>query len=190
VSSPSHERDDHLTDVEIAAYLDRTLSPSLRDRAENHLAACPDCRRHLLETRELLERVRRPRKYLIGGTVAAAAVLALLIARPNVSSIDRPDLMRNDEAAVPLLAYGPMGPVIAAETRFVWSAAPGAQSYRLTVSRANAGAVWSSSGIDTVAMLPDSVVLRPSERYFWVTDALLSDGTTRSTGIREFVVVR
>jgi hypothetical protein len=60
----------------------------------------------------------------------------------------------------------------------------------LTISRADAHPVWSLSSTDTVATLPDSVGLRPSERYFWVADALLSDGTTRSTGLREFGVDR
>ena len=62
----------------------------------------------------------------------------------------------------------------------------GAVTYRLTVTRGDGAAVWSYSGVDTVAALPDSIVLRPGQRYLWVADALLSDGTTRSTGLREF----
>jgi anti-sigma factor RsiW len=189
VSSPSHDGGGHVTDTEIAAYLDRSLTPAQRDRVEDHLAACQDCRQHLLETKELLERVRRPRKLLVGGTLAAAAALVFLLVRPNPAAMDRA-VMRNDGAAVPLVAYGPIGTAPRAGLRFVWGTVAGAESYRLTVSGEDARTVWSSSGIDTLAALPDSVVLRPNERYHWVADALLSDGSARSTGLREFGVVR
>jgi anti-sigma factor RsiW len=189
VSSASHEGGDHVTDGEIAGYLDRSLSGPQRERVEDHMAVCPDCRQHLVETKELLEQVRRPRKLLIGGALAAAAAVVFVIARPDPAAIHQRDLTRGDGATVPLLAYGPMGPVNRNGLHFVWSTAPGAESYRLSVTRANGAAVWSSSGTDTVATLPDSVTLRSSERYFWVADALLGDGTTRSTKLREFGVV-
>jgi anti-sigma factor RsiW len=190
VSSPSYEGGDHLTDVQIATYLDRTLTAPQRDLVEDHLAICPECRQHVLETRELLERMRRPRKFLIGGTLAAAAAVVFLVARPEPDPIDQRKLMRSDGTPTSLVAYGPISTAARVGLRFVWSAAPGAESYRLTVSRADAQPVWSSSGTDTVARLPDSVVLRSGERYFWVADALLSDGTTRSTGLREFGIDR
>jgi anti-sigma factor RsiW len=189
VSSPSHDGSGHVTDTEIAAYLDHTLDADQRDRVEDHLASCQDCRQHLLETKELLDRVRRPRKLLVGGALAAVAALVFLIVRPNSATMDRA-VMRSDGAAVPVVAYGPIGTAARAGLRFVWSAVPGAESYRLTVSGEDARTVWSSSGTDTLSALPDSVTLRPNERYHWVADALLSDGSTRSTGLREFDLAR
>jgi hypothetical protein len=189
VSSPSHDEGGHVTDIEIAAYLDRSLGAPQRDRVEDHLASCQDCREHLLETKALVERVRRPRKLLVGGALAAAAALVVVIVRPNPVATDRA-IMRNDGATVPVVAYGPIGTATRPGLRFVWSAIPGAESYRLTVSGEDLRTVWSSSGIDTLAALPDSVALRPNERYHWVADVLLSDGSTRSTGLREFTVVR
>ena len=134
--------------------------------------------------------MRRPRKFLIGGSLVAAAAVVLLMLRPNAGSIDQRPLMRAGDSTPPLAAYGPIGSAPRVGLRFVWSAAPRAESYRLTVNRADGNPVWSSSGTDTVSALPDSVVLRQNERYFWVADALLSDGSTRSTGLREFAVVR
>jgi hypothetical protein len=189
VSSPSHDGGGHVTDTEIAAYLDRSLTSVQRDRVEDHLAACQDCRQHLLETKELLERVRRPRKLLVGGALAAAAVLVFVLVRPNPAAMDLA-IMRHDGLDVPVVAYRPIGTASRAGLQFVWSAVRGAESYRLTVSGEDARTVWSSSGIDTLAALPDSVVLRLNERYHWVADALLSDGSTRSTGLREFDLVR
>jgi hypothetical protein len=127
---------------------------------------------------------------LIGGAIAAAIVLVFVIVRPDSSETDQRALMRSDTAGEPLVAYGPIGTPNRLGLRFVWGAVPGAESYRLTVSRGDAHALWSSSGTDTVATLPDSVTLRVNERYYWVADALLSDGTTRSTGLREFGVGR
>jgi hypothetical protein len=186
VRSESRQGGDHMTETEIAAYLDRTLTGASRDRVEAHLASCPECRQDVVESQSVLRGMRRPRKFVIAATLAAAAVTAFLIARPSVAPIDQGPLARSNDTAVPLPAYGPIGATARAGLRFVWGGARGVQSYRLTVSRGNGEAVWSSSGTDTLATLPDSVVLRPSERYFWVSDALLNDGTTRSTGLREF----
>jgi anti-sigma factor RsiW len=179
-----------MTETEIAAYIDGTLTGPSRDRAEAHFASCVECRKDLVESQNVLRAMRRPRTAVIAGTLAAAAVAAFLIARPSLVPVDQTALLRGNGAVIPLPAYGPIGPTTRAGLQFVWAGAPGAQSYRLTVSRANGEAVWSSSTIDTLAALPDSVLLRPSERYFWVSDALLSDGTTLSTGLREFGVGR
>jgi anti-sigma factor RsiW len=179
-----------MTEAEIAAYIDGTLSGPSRERAEAHLASCVECRYDLVESQKVLRGMRRPRKAVIVGTLAAAAVATFLIARPSATPVEREPVVRSDGVAVLLRAYGPIGPTARAGLRFVWAEAPGAQSYRLTVSRENGVGVWSSSGTDTVATLPDSVTLNPSERYFWVSDALLSDGATRSTGLREFGVAR
>jgi hypothetical protein len=190
VTPQSQEGREHLTDADIAAYVDRALTKPQLDRVEDHLAGCPDCRRHVLETKELIERIKRPRKMMIGGTLAATAIVAFLIFRPDSASIDQRPLMRNNGTTATLNAHGPIGTAPRVGMRFVWSPAQNAESYRLAVSRADALPVWSSSGTDTVATLPDSIVLRPSERYYWVVDALLSDGTTRSTGLREFGIAR
>jgi hypothetical protein len=74
--------------------------------------------------------------------------------------------------------------------RFVWGAVPGVATYRLTVSGADGAPVWSGSLPDTALALPDSVTLLVDQRYFWVVDALLDDGATRSTGLHEFRPVR
>jgi hypothetical protein len=190
VSSESREGHDHMTENEIAAYLDGTLTGPSRDRAEAHLASCAECRKDLVESQMVLRGVRSPRKALITGTLAAAAVAAFLITRLSEAPIDDRPVVRSDGAAIPVRAYGPIGPTARAGLRFVWAGVPGVQSYRLSVSRANGEPVWSSSGTDTLSTLPDSVALLPSERYFWVTDALLGDGGTRSTGLREFGVAR
>lgn len=188
MNSSPHDEGAHLTDIEVAAYIDKKLPPEQRERIEDHLAGCPDCRKQVLETRELLERMRRPKKLLVGGALAAAVAVVLLIVRPTPPDANEPPRLRNVAGAAPLAAYAPIGSTRRAGLRLVWSAAPGAETYRFTVSRADGIPVWTSSTVDTVAIIPDSVRLQPGVRYFWVVDGLLSDGSTRSTGLREFEV--
>jgi hypothetical protein len=182
-----------VTDLEIAAYLDRGLSIVERDRMEDHLGECPECRRHVLDADELVRRVRRPRRLIIGGAVVAAAAALILVAMPSLrrsdGALENP-LYRDAAASSTLIAYGPAGESRVGSLRFIWSPARGAMSYRLTVSRADGATVWTQSGRDTVATLPASITLRVGDRYFWVSDALLADGGSRSTGLREFTPIR
>jgi Putative zinc-finger len=179
----------HLTDSEMARYLDRRVSLEERDRIEDHLASCAECREHTLGTQQVLRRARRPRMVAVGSVLAAAAVVLIWIARvgpiPELSAPQRG--VASDNAG--LIAYGPTGDAKRPSLRFVWGSAMGAASYRLSVTAANGAQVWSQSGADTVASLPRSVDLRTGEKYLWVADALMRDGSTRSTGLREFSLI-
>ncbi len=174
-----------MNEFEMAAYVDRRLGPADRERVEGHLAECPSCRHEALEVRGLLRRAARPRRLLIGASLLAAAAALVLIVRPATL-----EPVRDGGAASVLTAYGPTGDAALASLRFVWGAVPGVATYRLTVSGTDGAPVWSGSVADTAMALPDSVTLRADQRYFWITDALLHDGSTRSTGMHEFRPVR
>jgi Putative zinc-finger len=182
-----------MNDLQIAAYIDRGLSGTERDQIEAHLAECAECRRHVLDTDELIRRVRRPKRLVIGSALVAAAAALIIVAVPSLrrsdGTLENP-LYRDVPASSSLIAYGPTGESRVGSLRFVWSPAQGAMSYRLTVSRADGATLWTQSGRDTVAALPTSVTLHVGDRYFWVSDALLADGGSRSTGLREFTPIR
>jgi hypothetical protein len=176
----------HLTDIEMARYLDRTLSTAERDRVEAHLASCASCRELTLESQRVLRTVRRPRSLMAAGGLAAAAAALIVIGQLDSGS---PDIARERAPATNttgLTVYGPTGSTSIGNLRFVWGAAENVESYRLGLTTADGAEVWSHSGLDTVVVLPRSVTLRPAGNYFWVVDAFLKDGTTRSTGVREF----
>lgn len=177
----------HITDLEIAAYLDRRLPPEQLERVEAHLAACPDCRDELLAARGLVRRVQRPRKLAAAAALAATAAIVLLlpILAPRGTATPQAQL-RSAGPQSPLIAYGPVGETGTRSPTFVWAAVPGAASYRLTVTREGGESVWSNNGTDTLRTLPDSVVLHQGASYWWVADALIGNGTTRSTGLRGF----
>jgi len=195
MSEPSREALEHLTDADVAAYLDRGLTATRRDRLEAHLAVCGECRREVLEAQQLVKRVRPFRRAPVWvGSVAAAAAVVLLVAKlgsgPGRLTETAP-LVRTAGGTSQLVVYGPTGEDLPTRgLRFIWGAAAGAVTYRLTLTGSDGVIVWSRSGIDTAVALPDSVVLRPGRRYLWVADALLADGATRSTELREFVPAR
>jgi hypothetical protein len=181
----------HVNELELAGYLDGGLIPSERDRIEAHLADCATCRRDVLESRVLLRRVRLRRRVMVGGAAAAAAII--LLAMPLMRGeplLDRTDVTRADPAPSALVSYGPTGETRIGAVRFIWGGVRDAVTYRLSVTRSDGTSIFTLSGADTAVALPPSIALIPGERYFWTADALLSDGTTRTTGLREFAAVR
>jgi hypothetical protein len=177
-----------MNDLEIAEYLDRRMARADRERAEAHLAGCTECRQELTQSYRLVNRMRRPRRLAIGSLVAAAAAV-LLFVRPGLEPRLPPavdSVVRNGGDSSAIVAYGPIGETSHFPIRFVWGAQPGVTTYRLTVSRADGMVTWSSSSVDTVVTLPDTIPLLTGERYLWVVDALLDDGGTRSTGLHDF----
>ena len=163
----------HMTDPLIASYLDRRISDVDRERFENHLAECPECRRALIDAESLLKRVRPAwRRNAVVALVAAAFVFV---------AVDLKVQRRND-----LAAYGPSGEVTRSGLRFVWSPLPGVISYKILLVDASSQPVWSAAAADTMIAPPATVTLHVGETYLWAVDALASDGTTHSTGFHEF----
>lgn len=177
-----------MDDVQLSMYLDQRLSPEERAAADAHLAGCSACRDEVVAVSRLLQRHRRPQRIARAAALAAAAVVAIVLIpsvwRTPSASRDQ----RGSSGTNVIRAYGPIGEAVGPAPQFVWGAVAGAVSYRLTVSGANGATLWSGSTVDTIAVLPDSVVLRRDSAYLWVTDALLEDGGARSTGMHEFQI--
>jgi anti-sigma factor RsiW len=175
-----------MDELEVAAYLDRRMPDEERRRMDAHLAACSDCRAEVVDVELFRRRFRRPRRLAMAATLALATAAGIvLMVMPRLGSEGKATL-RDSGTDNRLVVYGPLGEISSDSIRFVWGAIPHATTYRLTVSTGGGRVVWSASVADTVATLPDSVVLRRGDQYGWVVDALLGDGTTRSTGLREF----
>lgn len=192
MTSPSGHRPEHISDGELAAYMDRNVASADRERIESHLADCDECRQHLIEARKVLGGIGRTRGLRIAATLAAAAVVFVFVrfeVWPTRESATA-SLVRGSSSGGEITAHGPSGDVSRNGLKFVWSPVSGAGSYRITVSRADATPLWSKTTTDTVVTLPPAVVLQRGQTHLWVTDALLLDGTTRSTGLREFRVTQ
>ena len=179
----------HTSDMDIAAYMDRRLSGEARDRIESHLAECAECREVATRSRDVLHRRSRSRQLIVtGGMLAAAAAVIMVVVQPARRSpvAETVPTFRSAGSETALAAYRPLGVVAREPLTFVWGSVRNAASYRLTVSHADGAALFTASFSDTTAALPDSVAIRTGQRHVWVVDALLMDGTVRSTGFREF----
>jgi len=181
-----------MTDLEIAAYVDRGLDGRKRDEIEDHLVRCAECRESVIRTQDIVDRTRRSRRLLRTAAVVLAAAAIALVAVPSLrrSSIEKRDALRSDDNGTSMVAYGPIGELKSVPSRFTWSTVAGAISYRRTLTTHAGAAVWSTSVADTTIVLPASTSLVRGGRYLWVVDAVASDGTTRSTGLHEFGIVR
>lgn len=182
-----------MTDLELAAYLDRGLSQSDRDRIETHLASCGECRAHVVASQKTLDEQKRlPRSRAMWGALAAAALLFVLLVKPQISLRDTrqgSDIrVRGETQSSRVVTYGPRGEVSAAGLRFVWGSAGAEAVYKFSATARDGSELWSISTRDTSVALPGSVTLRAGDRYFWQVDALRPDGSTLSTGLEEFVV--
>lgn len=177
-----------MTELQIAAFLDGGLAMAERERVEDHLTECPECRANVAASASLVRQVRRPRKILAATGIMLAAAAALFIVRPHTESTLVRRGMESDSDS--LIVFSPVTARTQTPAKFVWSSAKGAASYELKVSDPDGSTVWTYSGNDTVAVMPDSVPGLQSKRYVWIADALMEDGTRRSTGLHEVKITR
>lgn len=178
-----------LTPAQIAGYLAGELPPDERAEVEAHLAICRPCREELAEVSRLAERSREKpanRFLTYGAPIAAAAVLLLFVARGLDDGSDS-GVLRGPDAVTEtsrLEVVSPLGQPSATEAvEFVWRSA-GEAEYTLILSDAAGRILWRTPTTDTVAGLPDDIILEPGATYYWRVDAALPDGGTMTTGAR------
>lgn len=179
----------HVTELDIASYLDRALSGPDKDRFEDHLVECAECRKKVTAAQELVHGLRRPRGApIVLGLIAIAAVSLFVVRLPRANDTSARERSAESSHAGTLVARDPIGDAVSVSERrrFVWSSAPDVVSYHLTLSTADGTTIWSNSGTDTVAALPATVEVRSGAEYAWVVDAITSDGSTLSTGMQHF----
>ncbi len=165
----------HLSEDDLAAYLDRRLDGDEKKRAEAHLAWCSECRLLLTNASATLHRkgASRRRWVALGPAVAAAAAIVLFVMLPSRLS-DRGDspahrdvLGAADALPTPI---EPRGSVAAVEA-LVWHRLDRADRYRGTLFDSSGSVLWRSETVDTVALLPDSVRLSTGSTYLWRVEA-------------------
>jgi len=189
-----------LDDVTIAAVVDGSLDPSARAVVNEHLASCARCRAAVAGVSGLvanpvvaretakLDRPRWIRPWQVPLGVAAAAALALLFAWPRTVDDGAPTHRAPTITAAP--EPSPMAPVgvVAAAARLRWAPVPGADRYRVTLFATDGRALFETQLDDTVATLPDSVVLIPGRTYLWRVEARTSWDRWTASPLIEFSV--
>ena len=185
----------HLSAEDVAAYIDRRLSPGDRRSADAHLVSCADCRAELADAAQLVAgapavRTGTSRRMVTIATLAAAAVVVLAVSlslpgrNPSPSSTQRAE---SDAEPNAVRALEPAaGATVSSPTQaFVWHR-EGDARYQLRIVDSSGAPAWRTTTNDTSARLPTTVHLRPRSGYFWYVDALRSDGVSMSSGPRPF----
>lgn len=188
----------HLSAVEIAAFIDSTLSPEARAAAELHLSGCARCREELASCMRLARSApSRPSSRVswpLLGSIAAAVLIALVL-RPSRHQTTTNPADRERAAAAPAEARA-IAPINGEsldrrDLRLVWRLDTTAVSYRVVITDSAGAPTWRSDDlVDTAVSPPPAVVLNPGERYYWRVDALHSDGSTSQSSTFGFRITR
>lgn len=178
--------DRHVPSETLAGFIDRRLDAAAGTVVIEHLADCAECRREWMDARRALQ-PRRARR-VAGITVGLAAAASLLVAvwPSGRAGLDEADRVRAGGDTPALVAYGPLGEIATSTIELVWGSAGAEAAYRVAITTTDGSPVWRASTADTTAAPPDTLQFAPATAYRWWVDALLPDGTTRTTGVREF----
>lgn len=165
----------HLSEDDLAAYLDRRLEVDEEKRVEAHLAWCSECRMLLANASGALRgwAARRSRWVVLGPAVAAAAAIVLFVVLPSRLP-DRGESPTHRDVvgvgdALPM-AIEPRDTVAVVEA-LVWHSLERADRYRGTLFDSSGVVLWRGETVDTVVALPDSVRLSRGSTYLWRVEA-------------------
>jgi hypothetical protein len=201
----------HLDDSALAAIVD---GDSTQVAAIAHLSACEDCRRRLsavallvddpaIRTEvEALEADRaqfripkrwRPASIAVIGTLAAAAVAALVIGLPNrsvkSSASPQADSIYREGALTTTAPPRIISPPATASRNDAlrWTTVPGADIYRVQVWNTDGSVVFSTDTRDTTAALPPELN-KSGATYLWEVKARTGWDRWVSSEFLEFTI--
>jgi hypothetical protein len=194
----STHTDEHLSEIDIAAYIDGVLSAEERARADRHLSMCDECRLETVTSGDAVASAPpikpRSRSASLWLGVAAAAGLVVVAASTLTRNAADREIVRADSASLPMnrptvaVVTPADGASLAREGRLVWRSFGADATYRLTIADESAQPLYSATIQDTSAVLPSSVRSTPGKKFFWYVDAIGSDGLTASSGLKSFTV--
>lgn len=180
----------HHDAMDVAAYIDGTMSPGARAELESHLTECETCRR---EVREVLGIHRtapsaRRRMLLPLGALAAAAA-ALLVLLPALPFSAPKDAHRDPAVTVSVApaAIEPRGRVAGLDS-MTWSSVPEASRYSVRLFDAKGDVIWEGEPTDTTIAVPGTVRLTAGEKYFWSVRAKTGWDRWVESPLTEFVL--
>ena len=191
---------EHLSDAEMAGYLDRDITPEERRRVETHIDQCAPCRSELVALSRITHadtaaRTVPPRRHRWWIPAAAAATIgALLVPRLTIHepAPDTPTRTRRigeTDGRSRLAIVSPDDGSTAANPRtFTWRAG-NADVYHFVLTTESGGAVWTAETTDTTIALPDSVSLQSGRAYYWRVDGI-GNGIAATTGSHRLQIPR
>jgi len=189
----------HLSDAELAGYLDHDLSADERRRVETHIDACQACRREVVALLPITQpgepsevrNVNRQRHWWIP---AAAAALVTALALPRLTrNVPGPDVPQRASRVTEAGGLSHLATVTPADDAivegrivFTWRST-NADVYRIDVLTTSGNPVWTTDTGDTTVTLPDSVALQAGQAYFWRVEAI-GTGISATTGVHRLQI--
>ena len=180
--APVRETPECLDDGTLAALVEGALDDAARAAVLPHLAGCARCRGAVASVARALadpgvarevrgvEGAGWRRFYRIALPLAAAAALLLVLAWPRQANDGGPPHRGPPADASAPVTVSPIG-VVADAATLQWTAVAGADRYRVTLSDAAGRVLYDAQLADTVAALPDSIVLVAGRSYVWLVEA-------------------
>jgi hypothetical protein len=175
----------HLDPADVTGYVGHGLSIEDRRRVERHLADCELCTEEVVAVARLGRRRGTPRWLPYAAAAAVIAGVVLLV--PRAGQDVGGDRLR--DGGVPADSIAVVAPAdgryVGASRALVWRGVPGA-TYQVTITTSDGDSLWAAHTSDTAVTLPPTVTADSGLMRHWYVDALLPDGSTRSTGMRSF----
>jgi len=192
----------HLSESDVAGFIDRDLAPDELRRIEIHLDQCVGCRAELVESARVVDDharrapagpVRLRRRWWVPAALAASIAVLFLVNRRTHAPLSP----RNPTRAASVVdgegtpQIGVVSPaenatVVAGAVAFTWHAAT-ADQYRFIVTDESGEPVWFRDTTDTTMTLP-AAALRSGHAYFWRVDAIAS-GIAATTGVHRLTLL-
>jgi|1185.fasta_scaffold38883_2 hypothetical protein len=195
----------HLSNGDLAAFLDGRLDAPARSAVEAHLADCARCREEMVETQMALSELgpsrrvplARPNTFRratwIAGVAAAILVIAMVPRLRQSSLAGRGDeaRVRGGSASSSIIVVSPHADAAdAGHLVFTWRSLEPDATYRLVVTDSVGAPVFRTTTRDTAVVLPAAIPVARGRSYFWYVDALRRGGHSVSTGVQSFSVPR
>lgn len=195
----NEQRPSHLDESQIAAYIDGAMNDGERAGAERHLSECDECRAEVVASHDVVgaapiagsARSRRSIKWV--GIAAAAALMVVAASTLTKDAADETIVRAPDGGptaappSIPIVMPGD-GSDLGASRELAWRSQGSGTTYRVTIGDDTGQPIHSVTVADTSIALEDSVALAPGRKYFWYVDAMTSDGTTATSGLKSFTV--
>lgn len=197
-------RAEHLSDSDIAGYLDDDLAASDRSRVEAHMEACVACRTAMVEVMRAadgaVQRAGTSTSVVRGGSsrwittgvglAAAAGIAALMLVRPETPQGSPPERATptsiEARRTIEIVSPPDRATVARAALRFTWR---GTRSdlYKVSLLSESGELLWSGETADTTLALADGIRLERGKTYFWRVDGVTA-GITASTAAPSFTI--
>lgn len=190
-----------LDDETLAAFAEGSLDGAARQALLPHLAECQACRSAVASVARALadkamarevaavEGGSRRRFYRIAVPVAAAALLVLVFSPRRIDDGDSTHRAPTITASAVPVPRAPVGAVAEAGA-LQWDAVAGSERYRVTLFDATGVTIYEVELGDTVAVLPDSIVLVRGRRYLWQVEARTGFDRWAASPLVEFTTSR